>query len=136
MCRLQAEESVDAACYYDAQPDQAYGGLFIRHTDTPSRAYYAIKAFGALRALGNEAKTDASTDLACCAATDGERRAAVISNHEKETRGLRLYFPGAKKITLYLLDGEHDLTPVAEAANDSLTVTAAKNTVLLAKAEG
>ena len=136
MCRLQAEESVDAACYYDAQPDQAYGGLFIRHTDTPSRAYYAFKAFGALRALGNEAKTDASTDLACCAATDGERRAAVISNHEKETRGLRLYFPGAKKITLYLLDGEHDLTPVAEAANDSLTVTAAKNIVLLAKAEG
>ncbi|MBQ6021008.1 MAG: hypothetical protein IJL26_12620 [Clostridia bacterium] len=136
MCRLQKTDDVDVACYYDAQPDQAYGGLFLRHTDTPSRAYYAVKAFGKLYALGGEADYIADTDLAAAAATDGNTAAAVVSNYEKESRLVTLCFPGAKRIRLYLLDGSHDLSPIADAPCDTLTTTADKNTVLYAEADG
>ncbi|MBR5427447.1 MAG: hypothetical protein IK118_03795 [Clostridia bacterium] len=135
MCRLQQGNDVDVACYYDAQPDQAYGGLFLRHTDTPSRAYYAVKAFGKLRALGKEAEYTAETDLAVAAATDGKRAAAVIPNHEKDARQIKICFPGAETIRLYLLDGLHDLAPIAEAPCDTLTTAADKNTVLYAEAD-
>ncbi len=135
MCRLQQTDYTDVACYYDAQPDQLYGGLFLRHTDTPSRAYYALKAFGRLRALGAQAETEAGTDLTFAAATDGNRRALLVSNHEKEDREIRLSFPGAKKIRLYLLDDRHDLSLIAETPCDGIVTVAAKNTVLLAESD-
>lgn len=132
MCRLQQTDDVAVACYYDAQPDQAYGGLFLRHTDTPSRAYYAVKAFGLLRKLGSEAQMRAETDLAVAASTDGCRRMAVISNYEKSGRLLLLSFPGASHIRLYLLDDSRDLSLIAESSGDSITTVIDKNTVLLA----
>ncbi len=135
MCRLQQTDDVDVACYYDAQPDQAYGGLFLRHTDTPSRTYYAVKAFGMLRALGSEAEMRAETDLAAAASTDGQRRMALVSGYKKSSRQLRFSFPGAKKISLYLLDEHHDLSLIAEASGDSIATTVNENTVLLAAAE-
>ena len=135
MCRLQQTDTTDVACYYDAQPDQAYGGLFIRHTDVPSRAYYAVKAFGMLRALGTETETTADTDLPFAAAADGDRAALLVSNYEQETRQIKLHFPGANTVRLYLLDGLHDLTPVAEAPCDTITTESAKNTVLYAEAD-
>ena len=135
MCRLQQTDDVDVACYYDAQPDQAYGGLFLRHTDTPSRTYYAVKAFGLLRSLGGEAKMRADTDLAAAASTDGSRRMALVSNYEKSGRPLLLSFPGASQIRLYLLDERHDLSLIVEASGDSVTAIIDKNTVLLAEAE-
>ena len=135
MCRLQQTDFTDAACYYDAQPDQAFGGVFLRHTDEPSRTYYAPKAFGKLRALGTEAEITAGTDLTAAAATDGARRAAVIANYEKEPRQVELRFPGAKKVSLYLLDGLHDLSLIAEAPCDTVVTVSEKNTVLLAEAE-
>ncbi len=134
MCRLQNGADVDLACYYDAQPQQLYGGLFYRHTDRPSKAYYALKAFGALRALGTEAETLAETDLAAAAAVGESGAAAVLVNHEKEPRPVRLSFPGAESVRISLLDGTHALSPVAEAPCDTLTVTMEKNTVLLAEA--
>ncbi len=134
MCRLQNGADVDLACYYDAQPQQLYGGLFYRHTDRPSKAYYALKAFGALRALGTEAETLAETDLAAAAAVGEDGAAAVLVNHEKEPRPVRLSFPGAESVRISLLDGTHALSPVAEAPCDTLTVTMEKNTVLLAEA--
>jgi hypothetical protein len=134
MCRLQNGADVDLACYYDAQPQQLYGGLFYRHTDRPSKAYYALKAFGALRALGAEAETLAETDLAAAAAVGEDGAAAVLVNHEKEPRPVRLSFPGAESVRISLLDGAHALSPVAEAPCDTLTVTMEKNTVLLAEA--
>lgn len=136
MCRLQQTDDTDVACYYDAQPEQAYGGLFIRHTTEPSRAYYAVKAFGRLLALGNEAEVSADTDLAAAAAVDGDRRAVLISNYEKEDRPVRISFPGAAKIRLYLLDDRHDLSLIAEAPCDTLTTVSAKNTLLFAEGEG
>ena len=134
MCRLQNGADVDLACYYDAQPQQLYGGLFYRHTDRPSKAYYALKAFGALRALGTEAETLAETDLTAAAAVGEDGAAAVLVNHEKEPRPVRLSFPGAESVRISLLDGTHALSPVAEAPCDTLTVTMEKNTVLLAEA--
>ena len=136
MCRLQNTADVDVACYYDAQPDQAYGGLFLRHTDTPSRTYYAVKAFGKLLALGREAVCTAETDLAVVAATDGTDTAAVISNYEKDERTVSLSFPGAKRVRLFLLDGSHELSLIAEAPCDTIATVAAKNTVMLAEADG
>ena len=135
MCRLQQTDDTDVACYYDAQPDQAYGGLFIRHTDQPSRAYYAVKAFGLLRALGGEAAAEADTDLAFAAAANGDLRGIVVSNYKKESRPVRLSFPGAKRIRLYLLDAEHDLSLIADAPCEEITTVSAENTVLYAEAE-
>ena len=135
MCRLQQTNDVDLACYYDAQPDQAYGGLFLRHTDTPSRTYYAVKAFGLLRSLGSEAKITADTDLAVAASTDGSRRMALISSYGKTARPILLSFPGASRLRLYLLDDSHDLSPIAEVSCDSIAASIAGNTVLLAAAE-
>ena len=135
MCRMQLTDDTDAACYYDAQPDQLYGGLFLRHTEQPSRTYYAVKAFGKLRALGTQADMTADTDLAAAAAADGRTRAALVSNFGKESRPLRFCFPGAKEIRLYLLDDEHDLSLIAQAPCDTIITTGAKNTVLLAEAE-
>ncbi|MBQ7637516.1 MAG: hypothetical protein IJS90_01270 [Clostridia bacterium] len=134
MCRMQQTDDVDVACYYDAQPDQAYGGLFLRHTLTPSRAYYAIKAFGALRELENEAVTVADTELAFAAAANGESAALLIVNREKEPRPVSISFPEARCVKLYLLDGLHDLSLIAEAPCDTVTAAADKNTVLLAVA--
>ena len=135
MCRLQQNDDTDAACYYDAQPEAAYGGLFIRHTAVPSRAYYAIKAFGLLRALGMEAKMSADTGLTAAAATDGSKRGVLLSNYEKEDRQIRLSFPGAARIRLYLLDETHELSLIADAPCDEITTACANNTVLYAEAE-
>ena len=135
MCRLQQTAYTDLACYYDAQPEQAYGGLFLRHTTEPSRAYYAVKAFGRLFALGRQAEIAADTGLAFAAAENGDRRAAVVANYEQESRPVRLVFPGAKRVRLYLLDGAHDLSVIAEAPCGELVAAADKNTVLLAEAE-
>ena len=134
MCRLQNTDVTDVACYYDAQPDQAYGGVFLRHTDEPSRTYYALRAFGRLRALGRQAEMSAETDLAAAAAADGTRRAVLLANYEKENRQVEIGFPGAKRISLYLLDETHDLSLIAEAPCDTLITQAEKNTVLLAEA--
>ena len=136
MCRLQQTDDTALACYYDAQPEQAYGGLFYRHTADPSRAYYAVKAFGKLLAMGAEAKADTDTVLAAAAATDGAKRAAVVSNYEKESRPICFSFPGASKVSLYLLDETHDLSLIAEAPCDTIATVCAKNTVLYAEAEG
>ena len=135
MCRLQRSDFTDVACYYDAQPDQAYGGVFLRHTDEPSRTYYALKAFGKLRALGTEAEITAGTDLTAAAAQNDIRRAVLIANYEKVGRPVKISFPGAKKLSLYLLDEKHDLSLIAAAACDSMETVIAKNTVLLAEAQ-
>ena len=135
MCRLQNGRDVDLACYYDAQPDQAYGGLFLRHTNTPSRAYYAVKAFGELRKLGRQADFTADTDLAVCAASDGRAMSALISNYGAESREIKISFEDAKTVKLYLLDDRHDLSLAASAGCGGIVTSAGMNTVLLAVGE-
>ncbi len=135
MCRLQRTDDVDVACYYDAQPDQLFGGLFIRHTQTPSRAYYAVKVFGKLYSLGKEADCTAGTDLAVSAATDGKHRGVVVVNYEKESRPIKLSFPGAGRLRLYLLDGLHDLSLISDVLCDTIITECGKNTVLYAEAD-
>ncbi len=135
LCRLQNTGDADIACYYDAQPHAAYGGLFLRNTDTPSRAYYALKAFGMLREAGAEAVTAAETELAYAAATDGKTSVLMAVNYEKEDRPVVFSFPGAKRVRLYLLDEKHDLSLIADAPADRIGTTSGKNTVLVAKAD-
>ena len=60
---------------------------------------------------------------------------AFFPNFEKEDRRLRLSFPGAKRVSLYLLDAGHDLSLIAEAPCDTVITESRKNTVLLAEAE-
>ncbi|MCR5041915.1 MAG: hypothetical protein K6C36_07470 [Clostridia bacterium] len=133
MCRLQNADDVDAACYYDAQPEQAFGGLFLRHTGTPSRTYYAVKAFGRLLGLGTQAELEAETDLTVAAAFGAGGRGVVVANYEKDSRPVRFRFPGAQRIRLYLLDDEHDLSLIADAPCSEMITECAKNTVLYAE---
>ena len=79
-------------------------------------------------------------------AESGQNFIAVIASHhvlqvlEKETivdgRPVKLSFPGAKRIRLYLLDDVHALSLIAEAPCDTLTTVAERNSVLLAEADG
>ena len=69
--------------YYDTRylSVSAYGGFYDLATLEPSNVYYAFKAFGELYALGNEAECSCEGDsIYALAATDGEKRAIVLSN--------------------------------------------------------
>ena len=48
---------------------------------------------------------------------------------------MKISFPGAKKLSLYLLDEKHDLSLIAGALCDTMETVLAKNTVLLAEAQ-
>jgi hypothetical protein len=128
---------VSLACYYDAQPQQAYGGLFLRNTSTPTPAYYAIKAFGRMRLLKNEAvcEADGMDGLYFAASRNDEKAAAVISNYGVKTSYPELKFEGAKRIAVYLLDGANNLAPICSFPGSSVTVEMKTDSVILAEAE-
>ncbi|MGI6744346.1 MAG: GH39 family glycosyl hydrolase [Eubacteriales bacterium] len=128
---------VSLACYYDAQPQQAYGGLFLRNTSTPTPAYYAIKAFGRMRLLKNEAvcEADGMDGLYFAASRNDEKAAAVISNYGGKTSYPELKFEGAKRITVYLLDSANNLAPICSFPGSSVTVEMKTDSVILAEAE-
>ena len=78
LCELQTSPA-NSAMYYDAQPRQKYGGLFELNMTTPTKAYYAMKAFGCLYGLGHETVSNYEGEkIHYCAATDGKDIAALI----------------------------------------------------------
>jgi hypothetical protein len=119
LCRLQ-RSPVHMAMYYDAVPRQRYGGLFKLMTNTPSKAYYPIQAFGELHRLGYEAEqTCDSEELHFLAATDGRDIAAIASNDKDEDIEVSVNINGLQPDTTvqrFLLDADHDLAKVEESS--------------------
>lgn len=112
LCELQ-KSSVDLATYYDAQPCPQYGGIFEFYTTTPSKPYYAMKAFNELYKLGNELKTFCDdSKVHVCAATDGNDLAIMICNRNDSDVVISIDFeqpPHEKKLDCFVLDKERNL---------------------------
>jgi hypothetical protein len=133
LCRLQ-QESVHKAMYYDAQPRQSYGGLFKLMTTTPSKSFYAMKAYHELYKLGFEAPSFSSDgSIGLCAASDGKHIAAILCNYRGGDMDLSIDIQGLpqdKKLSGYLLDGQRNLELIGEY-DAEITIELKNNTLLL-----
>ncbi|MBQ8588063.1 MAG: hypothetical protein IJ454_01590, partial [Clostridia bacterium] len=100
---------VDKMAYYDGQINGRYQGLFNPITFEPFKTYYVFKAFNELYKLGNEATvTDIPEGISCLAATDGDKKAAMLTNKgDKSSINIEADFPGAFK--LYRLNDNMNL---------------------------
>lgn len=113
---------VDMLAYYDGQMETPYGGLFNPLTMSPFKAYYAMKAFGALYRLGmqyplcGQAPDGQITEgvYALAAGNDQGKVAVMLVNTNDTPVTLTSHIP----CVLSLLDETHDLTPVAPLTQD------------------
>ena len=127
--------SVDMLMYYLATFESDYGGLFNPITCTPFKAYYAFLAFGKLYRLGYQYPIEGASDgrvtdtvygLAAGNA-DAAKRAVLLFNLGGESE---LTVPDGTW-TISLLDGEHDLTPVATVGGGEIVTIPAEGGLLL-----
>jgi hypothetical protein len=125
-------KKTDMLMFYDAKyvSLSAYGGFFDINTCDPSCVYYAFKAFGELYALGAQAELerDSDSDIYAVAATDGSRRALMISNISAEDKQISTNLEGEYKA--YLVDKDNLLTSIDLSVTD---FTLAPETVILIK---
>ncbi len=98
---------VDMLMYYDARfGTSVYGGLFNCESRQPYPTYYALKAFGELYVLGQQAECIIEEEgIFAVAATDGEKQAVMISNIGEDVT----LTTGLSGFDVYLADGEHPL---------------------------
>ncbi len=111
------ETKMSVMCYYDARLGiSVYAGLFNPLTLEPFCTYYSFKAFGYLYGLGNQAEiAGCEAPVYALAASDGEKKALLITNIGEKTR-VELNLPGDFKA--YQIDFDHHLTPVDVNAGD------------------
>lgn len=119
-------KKTDILCYYDARIGQSvYGGLFNPMTYQPLCTYYSFKAFGELYALGTQTAVEYDAGaIRALAASDGERRAALIVN----TGGAERLETNLDGMKVRLIDAGHFLT---EAELDPTGFTLGENQVAL-----
>ena len=102
--------------YYDARPC-SWNGLFDTGTLEPLKGYYAFLMFNELFRLQTEVSACAQAPFYGCAASDGERSAAMLSCFRDkddapaeevliDMKGL----PGKAEISYFMLDETNDLT--------------------------
>lgn len=101
--------TVDMLMYYDGQVHGSYQGLYNPISFKPFKAYYAFKAFSQLYALGNQAEvSDAPEGVSCIAATDGTKKAVMITN-KGENLSLKLDTPAEEAFKIYRINDNSDL---------------------------
>ena len=130
MLEMQSKKT-DMLMYYDAKYADigAYSGFFDVVTLEPSCVYYSFKAFGELYALGNESECICDGDgIYAVSATDGERKALIVSNIGKETD---IEIDVADDFCVYIIDKDNfiaktDLNP-SEFVLKENTVALIKN---------
>lgn len=113
---------VDDAELYDGRvTGGTYAPLFQPETWHPRKAYYSLRMFGELRALGEVvALPELPEGIYGCAATDGNGRAAVmLSNLSGKTWKNNLLWPGFKVESVAIIDEDNDMnnTGIAKAKN-------------------
>jgi len=146
MCAAQYS-SVDMLMYYDARPNEFWNGMF---DDTVIgrvlKGYYPFPMCNTLYRLGDAVEVEAEKDTYICAAKN-ENEAAVLFTHFNdddgtEPKALTLDLSGfggeaGASLSLYLLDGAHDLSLLGEATyygeRFSLTLTVPNYTSYLLK---
>ena len=104
-----AYHKIDMMCYYDARIGlSGYGGLFEPMNYAPTPAYYALKAYGELFALGTaHAAEGCDKGVYALAASDGSHKALLVSNISGCDKVIETELIGAK---VCLIDAEHKLT--------------------------
>ncbi|MCL2507543.1 MAG: hypothetical protein FWF05_00055 [Oscillospiraceae bacterium] len=121
MCALQ-KAPVDMCMYYDGQVHSPYCGLFSADELRVFKAYYAFKAFGALYALENEARSAADgEDLYVCAATGADRREALVVNNSNEEKEVVFDVPNSI-LACYATDEEHEYACINIDQNEAVAL--------------
>ncbi|MBQ2757556.1 MAG: hypothetical protein IJF31_03640 [Clostridia bacterium] len=117
-------------CYYDIRlGGSTYAGCFDHQTYAPLATYYVFPAFGELYGLGTQAAHTATGDtngLYALAATDGTRKAMLISNVAEKAKEITTDL--GEGFTVYLIDQDHMLDKTALCADK---FTAQPNQVFL-----
>lgn len=121
MCAMQ-RAPVDMCMYYDGQMASSYCGLFSADKRCVFKAYYAFRAFGELYALGNEAlsRTD-DNDLYVCAATDKNRRAALLVNALDEQKEI-IFDVSNNIIDCHSTDEDHEWECIEINKNEAVVL--------------
>lgn len=117
-------------CYYDMRlGGSTYAGCFDHLDLSPLATYYVFPAFGELYHLGGHATLEATgdtEDLYALAATDGSRKAMLISNVSDREKAITANLDDSFKV--YLIDSEHKMEATDLCAG---SFTAAPNQVFL-----
>jgi len=80
-CLLQRDRTVSKAMYYDAYPQRVYCGLYYFPSQRTTPCWEAFRKFNVLYRLGNAVACRSNVPgLYVCAATDGTKRAILLSN--------------------------------------------------------
>lgn len=129
---------LDSAMYYDAQPKLDYCGLFAgTEPVTPCKALYSFKAWNILYRLGREVYSDSdNSSVYCCAATDGENGAVMLTNYGGDAAEITMTMEGVigRKYELYRLDDTYDLSITDRGTlGKVLTLDLKPETVLLVR---
>ncbi len=131
-------EPLDMAMYYDARPC-GMNGLFSISTYKKLKGYYPIKTWGEFLKMGTQCQvTDLPKDIYATAAIgeDGQK-CTMITYYTDDDEAIDVEFTvelvGEKTITVYLLDEDHDMTPIkrVECDNGKLTLCMKANTVVV-----
>lgn len=121
MCAMQ-RGAVDMCMYYDGQMHSSYCGLFSADRLCVFKAYYAFRAFGALFALGGEARSETEgEDLHICAASGGGRRAALLVNAANEQKNVIFQVPNGV-IECYATDEEREWESVVINSDEAAAI--------------
>ena len=104
---IMQQSSIEKAMYYDAYPARRYCGLYHFPSYRPTKTYYSLYAFNRLYRLGECVGTKVFKDsgISACAATDGKKRAILLSNYSKSEESIALNFEG--QYDTYLTDKDH-----------------------------
>ena len=135
MCAGQSSPHLDMMMYYDARPDKEYNGLWDSDFMLPLKGYYAFAFFSDLYQLGDRTVCDCDCgDVYAIAATDGEKKAVLISYYTCETdaqpKTVRITTDFDSSSEVYLLDSEHDGEKVSEFTSNEFEIVMKPNTVI------
>ena len=113
MCLMQ-DSSTSMLCIYDGAITLGnYGALFCPYPEVkPFPLFYSLKAFNELYRLGGHVKPeyDEAGNVFAQAATDGDKKAFLITNISEKEQAIQTNLPADMKA--YLIDAEKELDPV------------------------
>lgn len=127
MCHKQ-KQPIDKLMYYDARPS-TFNGMFDFYTLKPLKGYYPFVMFSKLYDLANEVYSSTDEDnLFVAAASDGNRRAAMIVNYNIDKNDapknveIKLNGLGNGKLRYYLLDEYNTMCEIAFPENGCIVM--------------
>ena len=121
--------NMDMSFFFDCTRNAPWASFIYPGFFRPYKPLYVFPLYAKLYKLGKSAKTTiAGRDLYSLAATDGKKKALLVSSCSDKPNSLEISgFDGKKRV--YVLDGDRDLTLIAETSDDTVTVPLKGRTV-------